>query len=118
MNAPEATANGWAQYTINQGIFKNLSFGLGVYYIGNRPVNDYSTDLTSDGHGTVPGVKPFNMPSYTTFNAQIGYNYKGLGLKVFFNNIFDELGYTSYYRGGYINQIDPRNFRAQLSYSF
>ncbi|MGM5631564.1 TonB-dependent receptor [Apibacter raozihei] len=118
MNAPYSTANGWVQYLFNQGALKNLSLGVGVYYVGNRPVNDYSSDLRTDGHGTTPGVKPFNMPGYTTINAQLGYTYKDVGLKVFFNNIFDELGYTSYYRGGYINQIDPRNFKIQLSYNF
>lgn len=58
------------------------------------------------------------MPAYTTINAQVAYTFKHLTTRVFFNNIFDEIGYSSYYRRGYINQIDPRNFAVNLSYSF
>jgi iron complex outermembrane receptor protein len=118
MNAPRNTANGWAQYLFDKGTLKNLSLGLGVYYVGSRPVNEWSTKTSSDGHGTEPGTKPFLMREYTTVNAQAGYTYKDIGLRVFFNNIFDALGYNSYYRGGYINQINPRNFGVQLSYNF
>lgn len=118
MNAPYSTANGWVQYLFNRGTLKNLVLGVGVYYVGDRPINDYSSNLRADGHGSTPGIKPFNMPDYTTVNAQLGYTYKKVGLKFFFNNIFDKIGYTSYYRGGYINQIDPRNFKLQLSYNF
>jgi len=58
------------------------------------------------------------MPDYTTINAQVSYSYKNATLRVFANNIFDKRGYTSYYRGGYINEIAPRNFAAQLTYRF
>lgn len=40
------------------------------------------------------------------------------GLRVFFNNIFDAAGYSSYFRGGSIDQIQPRNFSAQINYKF
>lgn len=116
MNAPKHTANGWINYQFD-GSLKGLSIGGGVYFVGARPVNEYS--LTPDAaHGTMAGVKPFDMPDYTTFNAQVSYTYKGATLRVFANNMFDKLGYTSYYRGGYINEIAPRNFAAQLSYRF
>lgn len=116
-NAPYNTANGWVQYLFNNGVLKNLSVGVGVYYVGDRPVNDYSI-AGADPHGNNYPKAPFNMPEYTTVNAQLGYTYQKIGLQVFFNNIFDEVGYTSYYRGGYIDQIDPRNFKVQLSYKF
>lgn len=116
MNAPKHTANGWVQYIVNKGALKNLSLGVGVYYVGDRPVNEYTKKTVI--HNTEPGVKPFDMPAYTTVNAQIGYTYAKVTARVFFNNIFDDLGYNSYYRGGYINQIDPRNFAASLSYRF
>ncbi|SFI98481.1 TonB-dependent receptor [Myroides guanonis] len=116
MNAPEHTANGWLHYRFLQGALKGLSIGAGAYFVGERPVNEHQ--MVSDGHGTEPGVKPFDMPDYTTVNAQIGYAYKGASLRVFFNNIFDKTGYTSYYRGGYINETDPRNVAVQLSYKF
>lgn len=116
MNAPKHTANGWVYYTVDRGAVKGLSIGVGTYYVGKRPVNEYS--LAPDGHGSPIGVKPFDMPAYTTVNAQVAYTYKKVTARVFFNNIFDELGYNSYFRGGYINQIDPRNFAGVVSYRF
>lgn len=116
MNAPKHTANGWVQYTLDKTVLKGLSVGVGVYYVGERPVNEWS--MSYDGHGTSVGKKPFDMPAYTTINAQLGYTYNKVTTRVFFNNIFDALGYNSYYRGGYINQIDPRNFSVAVSYKF
>lgn len=116
MNAPKHTANGWIYYTLDSSPLKGLSIGLGTYYVGKRPVNEYTKKVII--HNTDPGVKPFDMPAYTTVNAQLAYTYKKVTTRVFFNNIFDELGYNSYYRGGYINQIDPRNFAATISYRF
>jgi len=116
MNAPKHTANGWVYYTVDRGVLRGLSIGVGAYYVGDRPVNEYTKKTII--HNTEPGVKPFDMPAYTTVNAQLAYTYKKVTTRVFFNNIFDEIGYNSYYRGGYINQIDPRNFAAQISYRF
>lgn len=116
MNAPKHTANGWLYYTVDRGSVKGLSLGLGAYYVGKRPVNEYSTKY--DGHTYNPGVKPFDMPAYTTVNAQVAYTYKKVTARVFFNNIFDEVGYNAYFRGGYINQIDPRNYAGVISYRF
>ncbi|PTN09368.1 TonB-dependent receptor [Mangrovibacterium marinum] len=116
MNAPKHTANAWANYLVQKGLAKGLSVGAGIYYVGKRPVNDWS--LKPDGHGSMTGSKPFDMPSYTTVNAQLAYAIGNITTRVYFNNIFDALGYTSYYRGGYINQIDPRNFSAVISYRF
>ncbi|WP_430613582.1 TonB-dependent siderophore receptor [Flavobacterium sp. JP2137] len=116
MNAPNHTVNAWANYQVSQGALKGLSVGFGAYYVGDRPVNEYS--MVTDQHGTTPGIKPFDMPSYLTLNAQVSYTYKNATIRVFGNNLADQLGYTSYFRGGNINEIDPRNFAAQLSYKF
>ncbi len=116
MNAPNHTVNAWANYQVSEGALKGLSVGFGAYYVGERPVNEYS--MVRDGHNTKPGVKPFDMPSYLTLNAQVSYTYKNATLRVFGNNLADRLGYTSYFRGGNINEIDPRNFAAQLTYKF
>lgn len=117
INTAAHTANSWVFYTIDKSPLKGLSIGVGAYYVGKRPVDDYS--LKPNGHeGTLLGSQPFDMPAYTTVNAQLAYNIGRVTARVFFNNIFDELGYNSYYRGGYINQIDPRNFAGILSYHF
>lgn len=115
MNAPRHTANAWANYAF-KGVLNGLSLGFGVYYVGDRPVNEYS--LSPDGHGNPGGEKPFDMPAYTTLNAQVGYRLDRFTLRVYLNNIADEIGYNSYFRGGFINQIDPRNISAAVSYRF
>ena len=116
MNTPKHTANAWVQYSVRKGWLKRLSASVGVYYVGARPVNDFS--LVPDGHGSTTGAKPFDMPAYTTVNAQLAYGVGPFTARVYMNNLFDALGYNSYYRGGYINQIDPRNFSAAVTYRF
>ena len=116
MNAPKHTGNGWIYYTVDKTALKGLSIGVGVYYVGKRPVNEYSTKY--NGHDYEPNTRPFDMPDYTTVNAQLAYTYNRITARVFFNNIFDSTGYNAYYRGGFINQTDPRNFAAQVTYSF
>ncbi|WP_159473153.1 TonB-dependent siderophore receptor [Chryseobacterium sp. 18068] len=123
INTPKHSANGWLNYKFNQGILDGLDVGAGIYYVGTRPVDDYKQDYFNSGtghvNGTQPKEKPFNMPDYTSVDAQVGYKFKnGLGLRVFLNNIFDSVGYNSYFRGGYIDQIQPRNFSAQINYKF
>ena len=62
-----------------------------------RPVNDFSNNL--DGHGSMANEKPFDMPGYTTINAQLAYSIHKFTARVYLNNLFDALGYNSYYRG-------------------
>lgn len=116
MNAPRHTANGWIYYNVEKGLLSGLSLGAGAYYVGKRPVNEYTKKATHTN--TSPNMKPFDMDAYTTVNARIGYDYKKFGLNVFFNNIFNSTGYSSYYRGGYINPTDPFNMAANLTYRF
>ncbi|NIF05397.1 TonB-dependent siderophore receptor [Chryseobacterium sp. Tr-659] len=122
INTPKNTANAWLNYKFNTGVLTGFDIGAGIYYVGTRPVDDYKNEAIIDnGHvnGTQPGERPFNMPDYTTVEAQVGYTFKnGLGLRGFFNNIFNAVGYNSYFRGGYIDQIQPRNFAVQVNYKF
>ncbi|MCT3719751.1 TonB-dependent siderophore receptor [Elizabethkingia anophelis] len=121
MNSPKHTANAWLNYRFNQGILDGLDVGAGIYYVGKRPVDEWTQKTFTAGHvnSVQPGVRPFDMPEYTTVDAQVGYALKnGVGVRVFFNNIFDRVGYSSYFRGGYIDQIQPRNFAVQLNYKF
>lgn len=121
MNAPKHTANAWLNYKFNTGVLNGLDFGAGIYYVGKRPVDDWTQKTFTAGHvnSVQPGDKPFDMPAYNTVDAQVGYQLNnGLGIRVFFNNIFDSIGYSSYFRGGYIDQIQPRNFAAQINYKF
>lgn len=114
MNAPRNTANAWVQYKFQNthSFIDGVSLSAGVYYVGSRPVNEYTQKTII--HNTTPGVKPFLMPEYTTLNAQVGYSLKRFDFRLFINNITNEIGYNSYYRGGYINQIDPFNMAGQV----
>lgn len=122
INTPKHSANAWLNYKFHTGALAGFDIGAGIYYVGQRPVDDYKLEVVLDnGHvnGTQPGEKPFFMPQYTTVDAQVGYSFKnGLGIRGFFNNIFDAVGYNSYFRGGYIDQIQPRNFAVQVNYKF
>lgn len=121
MNSPHHTANGWLNYRFSSGSLQGLDIGAGIYYVGERPVDDFTQKTFYNGHvlGVQPGVKPFLMKAYTTVDAQLGYQWNSsLDLRVFFNNIFDQVGYNSYFRGGYIDQILPRHFSAQINYKF
>lgn len=120
MNAPKHTANGWLNYRFDSGLLNRFDIGAGIYYVGERPVDEFTqtTIVTGHANSVTPGLKPFLMNSYTTVDAQIGYSQNNIGVRVFFNNIFDALGYNSYFRGGYLDQIQPRNFSVQLSYKF
>lgn len=116
MMAAEHTANAWLNYSIREGALRGLHFGGGAYYVGERPVNEFTQKTII--HNTVPGVKPFMLNAFTTINAQIGYNRGNYGIKFFANNLNDATGYSAYYRGGYLNRNDPRNFAIQLNYKF
>lgn len=119
MNSPYSTANAWVQYKFQKTntFVDGLGLSLGVYYVGSRPVNDQAT--SRDSHGNiVNGQAPFLMPEMTTLNAQLSYSLKRFDFRLFINNITDEIGYNSYYRGGYINQIDPFNMAGQIVFKF
>lgn len=117
MNAPNHTANAWVQYTFDRYALDGLSLSAGIYYVGDgRLVNEYS--LRPDGHGNMGGVEPFTMPAYTTINAQIGYVQPKWDARVYINNIGNGIGYNSYFRGGFINQTEPRNVALAVNYKF
>ncbi len=120
MNAPKHTANGWLNYKFMEGALRGLDLGAGVYFVGEKPVDDYTKKTFMNGHANSvqPGVKPFMMDAYTTVDAQLGYSFGNASVRVFANNLFNALGYTSYFRGGYVDQIQPRNFAVQLNYRF
>ena len=120
MNTAKHTANGWVNYKFDQELLKGLDIGAGIYYVGARPVDEWTQKTFTNSHvnSVQPGLQPFDMPAYTTVNAQVGYSFSNISVRAYLNNIFDKVGYTSYYRGGYIDQIQPRNFAVQLNYKF
>lgn len=117
MNTANHMANGWFNYTFFEGFLRNMSLGAGLYYVGQRPFAEYTYQVLP-GHNVEPNTKPFIADAYTTFNIQAGYRINRVQMRLFFNNIFNSKGYTSYYRGGYLNQTDPANFAATINYQF
>ena len=117
LNTPKHTFNAWANYTFVNNDLEGLSLAAGVYYIGDRPMNDWSSGPVTH-EGIVPGQKPFDMKAYTVVNFQAGYAInRHWDVRVLVNNVFDEMGYNAY-RTSYINQIDPVNYAGVLTYRF
>ena len=117
MNTANNMANGWINYTFFEGPLRNLTFGAGAYYVGERPFAEYTYKVLP-GHHVQPNVKPFIADAYTTLNLKAGYRFNNIILQLFVNNILDSKGYTAYYRGGYLNPVDPRNVAVTLNYQF
>ncbi|MDD4776661.1 MAG: TonB-dependent receptor [Fermentimonas sp.] len=117
MNTADHMANGWINYTFFDGPLRNVTFGAGAYYVGERPFAEYTYKVLP-GHHVQPNVKPFIADAYTTLNLKAGYRFDKVVLQLFVNNILDSKGYTAYYRGGYLNPVDPRNVAVTLNYQF
>ena len=116
LNTPSHTFNAWGNYTFENKQLQGLSLGAGVYFIGERPINDWSRSVTHQG--IVPNQKPFELKSYTLVNLQASYLItKNWEARVLVNNLFNELGYDAY-RTSFINQINPQNFAGVLTYRF
>lgn len=116
LNTPKHTFNAYANYSF-RSLLQGLSLGAGVYYTGDRPINDWSSGPVTH-EGIVPNQKPFDINSYTMVNFQAQYNFnEHWSLQFLVNNIFDTIGYNAY-RTSYINQTDPRSFAGVVRYSF
>ena len=116
LNTPRHTFNLYGNYTFGKAI-PGLSLGGGVYYTGARPINDWSAGPVTH-EGIVPGQKPFDVAPYTQVNLQIAYALeRNWQLRLLANNLLNTIGYNAY-RTSYINQTDPRNLAAVVSYSF
>ncbi len=117
MNTANNMANSWINYTFFEGPLRNLTLGAGAYYVGERPFAEYTYKVLP-GHHVQPNVKPFIADAYTTLNIKAGYRLQNTVIQLFVNNVLDSKGYTAYYRGGYLNPIDPRNVAVTLNYQF
>lgn len=116
-NTPTHTFNAWANYSFASGALQGLSLGAGAYYLGERPYNDWTQDGVQY-HSIDPNTAPWYNKAYTLVNAQVGYDFKQhWGVRAFFNNIFDEVGYDAY-RSNFIDRVAPRNVSGQLTYRF
>ncbi len=86
-DTPEKMASLWADYTLPNGLFSGLGFGVGVRYIGSTE-GDTANTVT--------------VPSYTLLDAAVHYDFdklfpeaKGLRLAVNATNLTDKRYYDS-----------------------
>ncbi|MEO5788397.1 MAG: TonB-dependent siderophore receptor [Gelidibacter sp.] len=116
LNTPKHTFNAYVNYSFKEQL-EGLSVGAGIYYTGERPINDWSSGAVTH-EGIVPNQKPFYVDAYTQTNAQVAYKFNNhWNFRFLLNNVFNEIGYNAY-RTSYINQTDPRNFAGVLTYNF
>ena len=94
INTPKHSANAWLNYKFDKGILTGLDVGAGIYFVGERPVDDYKQKYTNTENGHVNGTQPLEKNLF--FHAAVYYGrcpnriflQNGLGLRGFFNNIF------------------------------
>jgi iron complex outermembrane receptor protein len=73
-NTPENAFNLWTTYGIQTGELQGLGFGLGLFFVGDRPGNLANT---------------FEIPSYLRTDAAIFYNRNRFWAALNFKNLFD-----------------------------
>ena len=88
-NVPEHAASLWTTYTLQEGNLEGLGFGLGLYYVGERP-----GDLDNT----------FTIPDYFRTDAAVYYERDQFRAQLNFKNLFD-VGYFESANGR--NRIFP-----------
>ncbi|MCO5785060.1 TonB-dependent siderophore receptor [Pseudomonas sp. G11-1] len=111
-NTPNAVAKNmaslWADYSFTSGPLASLQLGAGVRYFGKS---------WADAENTL------RIPSYTLFDASVGYDLSqlgasGLGLRVNLNNLTDETYVAACNSLSQCYYGDERNVMATLTYDF
>ncbi|WP_447767515.1 TonB-dependent siderophore receptor [Pseudomonas kilonensis] len=106
--APRHMASVWADYTFDSGALDGVRLGGGVRYVG------YSW---ADAENTM------KVPSYTLFDASVGYDLgkvglKGVDVRLNANNLTNETYVASCASLSYCYMGEERNVAATVSYQF
>nr|WP_322365762.1 TonB-dependent siderophore receptor [Pseudomonas sp. Teo4] len=106
--APKQMYSLWADYNFRQGALDGLRLGGGVRYVG------YSWADTENS---------MKVPSYTLFDASVGYDLgkvglKGVDVRLNANNLTNETYITSCASLNYCYMGEERNVSATVSYQF
>jgi iron complex outermembrane recepter protein len=103
-NAPEHAVNLWTTYRIQGGVAKGLGFGLGLYYIGDRPIDNANT---------------VNLPGFLRTDAAIFYERNQLRVALNVRNLFNVKNYVSNYGSSdFVNIGTPFTIQGSLSWRF
>ena len=105
---PERMASLWADYNFAEGLLSGLNIGGGARYVGYSWGND---------------AHDFKVPSYTLFDASIGYDLGRLGLpgtsvRLNANNLTDEYYVASCYSASSCYLGAERNVVATITHQF
>lgn len=103
IGVPENTFSLWAKYTIQEGTFQGVGFGL-----GGRAVSDQSGDLANS----------FDIPSYVVLDAALYYEKDNFSAQVNFKNITGEDYFSGSYSEFYVLPAAPFNVTASASWKF
>ncbi len=106
--APKHMASLWGDYAFNSGALDGLRLGAGVRYVGSS---------WADAENTL------KVPSYTLYDASVGYDLgkvglKGVDVRVNANNLTNESYVASCASLSYCYVGEERNVSATLSYQF
>ena len=104
-NTARHSASLWSSYTIPSGSLEGLGFGLGVFFVGERPVN-FANSLF--------------LPSYTRTDAAIYYRRDNFNFALNFRNLFDVTYFESVSSNDEL-QVQPGtpfSVTASLSFTF
>jgi iron complex outermembrane recepter protein len=103
-NAPEHAVNFWTTYRIQRGAAKGLGFGLGIYYIGERPIDNANTA---------------NLPSFVRIDAAIFYEKDQFRAALNIRNLFNIENYVSQYGSSdFVNIGTPFTIQGSLAWRF
>ncbi|WP_027910410.1 TonB-dependent siderophore receptor [Pseudomonas sp. URMO17WK12:I4] len=105
---PERMASLWADYRFSDGALAGLTLGAGARYVG---------------HSEGSELNDFNVPSYTLFDASVGYDLSQVGLKgtsvsLTANNLTDEYYVASCYSAAACYLGEERTVTATLTQRF
>lgn len=100
--APHHQGGIWAKYSLDRGLLKGLGFGLGGNYSGENKTR----------------LAYFNLTDYSVYDAALYYELGQIRLSANFNNILDETYWVSQANPNMVGPGAPRNYMANLAYSF
>lgn len=103
-NVPEHSANLWTTYEIQGGHFEGLGFGLGLFFVGDRPGDTENT---------------FELPSYLRTDAAIFYRRENLRAAINIKNLFDiEYFEATQQNRNRVYRGNPLTVEATISWEF
>lgn len=98
-NNAKNSLNLWSSYEVLNGGLAGFTIGGGMFYVGKRP-------------NAITGLI-YTLPSYTRFDASLGYKSQNWDATLYFENITDEVYHYS--RGPVIHPQQPFTISARLS---